>query len=195
MEQITSISQLDLSKQYTYSDYLTWWFEERVELIKGFILKMSPAASRSHQSLSGNLFREFSVFLKHKKCKVYHAPFDVRLKRVMSDNEAITVVQPDICIICNDDFLDDKGCNGPPDLIVEILSLSNSKHDLVTKFQLYEEAKVGEYWIAYPYEKVLDVYHLQNNKYELFKKYTEEDAVEVKALPGLVIELKDVFEI
>ena len=76
---ITSISQLDLNKKYTYADYLTWQFDEMVELIKGRIFRMSPAPKRLHQEFSGNVFSEFHNYLKIKPCKVYEAPFDVRL--------------------------------------------------------------------------------------------------------------------
>jgi Uma2 family endonuclease len=193
MERITDISQLDLTKKYTYADYLNWWFDDRVELIKGFILKMT-APSVNHQSISGNLHRIISNFLWKKPCKVFYAPFDVRLVRTLKNEHSITVVQPDISVVCDPEILDAKGCNGPPDWIIEILSLSNSKHDIVTKFKLYEEAGVKEYWIVYPYEGVLDVYHLEGETYQLFKKYAGDDLVEVKTLPGLVIDLKDVFE-
>ena len=126
---ITSISQLDLNKKYTYADYLTWQFDEMVELIKGRIFRMSPAPKRLHQEFSGNVFSEFHNYLKIKPCKVYEAPFDVRLiKNKNKDNKQIeTVVQPDICIICDLDKLDDYGCIGSPDLIVEIVSKASKK--------------------------------------------------------------------
>ena len=79
MARITSIDQLDLNKRYTYADYLTWEFKERVELIKGRLFKMSPAPNRRHQEISGNLLYFFSAYLRDKVCRVYHAPFDVRL--------------------------------------------------------------------------------------------------------------------
>ncbi|MDX2189774.1 MAG: Uma2 family endonuclease [Bacteroidota bacterium] len=195
MEKITSFSQLDVNKQYTYADYLNWWFDERVELIKGFVLKMSPAPSTTHQRISRNLIKEFASFLKKKECQVFHSPFDVRLTRTKNDKDQTTVVQPDICVICSPEILDEKGCNGAPDLIIEILSNSNSKHDLVTKHQLYQEAGVKEYWIIYPFERVLDIYHLDNGKYFLFNKYVDDDKVKVKTLPGLEIDLRDIFEI
>ncbi|HEX8548949.1 MAG TPA: Uma2 family endonuclease [Cytophagaceae bacterium] len=195
MKPIYALSELDLKKQYTYADYINWWFDDRVELIKGYIRKMSPGASRTHQTISTNIITEFALFLKHRKCKVFHAPFDVRLLRNTNDHEVTTVVQPDICIVCNEEYLEENGCNGAPTIIIEILSTSNSKHDLVTKFKLYEEAKVGEYWIVYPYEKVLDVYHLQGDNYALFKKYVEDELIDVKSLAGLTISLKDIFEI
>ena len=191
---ITNFADLDLSKRYTYADYLTWWFDERVELIKGFIRKMSPSASLSHQRISTRLTRLFANFLHGKKCEVFYAPFDVRLKRMVKDEESITVVQPDLCVVCNPDFLDEKGCNGAPDLIIEIISPSNSKHDSITKYQLYEEAGVSEYWLVYPFVKIVDVYHLQESKYVLHRKYAEDDVIEVKTLPGLVVPLEEIFE-
>ncbi len=193
-KRITNFADLDLTKQYTYADYLTWWFDERVELIKGFIRKMSPSASMSHQQISTRLTRLFANFLQGKKCQVFHAPFDVRLKRVVKDEESITVVQPDLCIVCNLDYLEERGCNGAPDLIIEILSPSNGKHDLVTKYQLYEEAGVAEYWLVYPFVKIVDVYHLQENKYVLYRKYSDDEVIEVKTLPGLMVALNDIFE-
>jgi len=191
---ITDFNQLDLTKKYTYADYLTWLFQERVELIKGYISKMSPAPSNSHQNLSSNLHRDISHFLKFKKCKVRYAPFDVRLKRTLNDDEVTTVVQPDICVICNLELLDERGCNGAPDMIIEILSESNRKHDLVTKYQLYEEAGVKEYWVVYPMDEMIEVYLLVNGTYVLDKKYLEDDTIDVKTLEGLTIDLKEIFQ-
>ncbi len=149
MPVVTKFSDLDLTKEYTYSDYLLWQFSERVELIRGFIKKMSPAPSRKHQTVSQNLnFKIYSYFQNHS-CSVFVAPFDVRLT-IQSINKNATVVQPDICIICDESKLDEQGCNGSPDLIVEILSPNNSKHDVDTKFKLYQESGVKEYWIVEP---------------------------------------------
>ncbi len=110
---------------------------------------MSPAPSRKHQTVSQNLnFKIYSYFQNHS-CSVFVAPFDVRLT-IQSINKNATVVQPDICIICDESKLDEQGCNGSPDLIVEILSPNNSKHDVDTKFKLYQESGVKEYWIVEP---------------------------------------------
>jgi Uma2 family endonuclease len=190
---ITDINQLDLTKQYTYADYLTWWFEDRVELIKGYILKMSPAPNRKHQTVGSYLHREISYFLKNKNCQVFYVPFDVRLKLNIDNKEVTTVVQPDICVICNVELLDEQGCNGAPDMIIEILSASNRKHDVVTKYNLYEEAGVKEYWVVYSAEEMIEVYYLENNKYRLAKKYFEDDLLPVQTLEGLVIDLKEIF--
>ena len=164
---ITSINQLDLTKKYTYADYLTWQFDEMVELIKGKILRMSPAPKRFHQEYSGNIYFEIKTFLKTKPCKVYEAPFDVRLiKNKNKENGQIeTVVQPDICVICDLDKLDDLGCVGSPDLIVEVVSKSSKKRDYHDKFDLYEENGILEYWIVDPDAKSVDVFVLEDEKY------------------------------
>lgn len=137
---IKDFSQLDLNKTYTYADYLTWRFQERVELIKGWIYKMSPAPRRLHQEVEGNLYLELGNFFRKKSCKVYQSPFDVRLIKNLgqSDKEITTVVQPDICVVCDSQKLDDRGCIGAPDLIVEVLSPSTIKKDNYEKFNLYQ---------------------------------------------------------
>src|ERR1700744_3329387 len=95
------LSDLDISKTYTYADYLKWTFDERLELIKGKIFKMSPAPGSLHQDISGAMFYKLYGYLLGKPCKVYAAPFDVRFSKRLTDKEVITVVQPDICVICD----------------------------------------------------------------------------------------------
>lgn len=194
MEKITDLSQLDLTKQYTYADYLTWRFDEMVELIKGYIHKMSPAPSSYHQRVCGRIFLEIGNYLKKNKCQVYIAPFDVRLKRNVNDKVINNVVQPDICIVCDPEKIDEKGCNGSPDFILEILSPFTSKKDITLKYELYEEAGVNEYWVIYPGEQLLDVFVIENGKYKLDKKYVNDSKVTLKTLPELEIDLKDIFD-
>lgn len=189
---ITNIDQLDLKKTYTYADYLLWQFSERVELIKGYILKMSPAPNRNHQKISMNLSRDLSYFFKSKQCNLYAAPFDVRLP-IKSGKKDTTVVQPDLCIICDESKLDEQGCNGAPDLIVEILSASNSKHDIDTKFKLYEEAGVKEYWIVEPYDKMVLVYTLIDEKYIGLKPFSEGEIIDSPLFPDLKLATDEVF--
>ncbi len=140
---MSNFHQLDLNKSYTYADYLQWKFEERLELIKGKIFKMSPAPSMRHQRISGHIYREISWFLKGRTCQIFSAPFDVRLsKKGSNDSEITTVVQPDICVICDESKLDERGCLGAPDIVVEILSPGNTKKEMRNKFQLYQESSV-----------------------------------------------------
>ena len=165
---ITDISLLDTNKTYTYANYITWQFKERIELIKGKLFKMSPAPARRHQGISVELSTQFHNYLKKKGCKSYSAPFDVRFPKGEDDEQTFTVVQPDICVICDKSKLDDRGCVGAPDLIVEILSPATAKKDVKDKFQLYEESGVKEYWIVSPENKLVDVFILKDdNKYHL----------------------------
>lgn len=193
---ITDINQLDTSKRYTYADYLTWQFQERVELIKGWLYRMSPAPSRKHQLYSKNLLVRIDNFLKGSPCQVYDAPFDVRLldkKKSTVDQDIYTVVQPDLCVICDRNKLDDKGCIGAPDWIIEIVSKDNSKKELETKFQLYEENGVKEYWLVFMGDETIIVYDLIDGKYQHRKVYSEDSKVPVKTLKGLEIDLPEVF--
>ena len=191
---ITSLDQLDLNGTYSYADYLTWQFDEYVELIKGKIFKMTPAPLRLHQDISGNLFVDFHNYLKGEKYKVYQAPFDVRLlKNPTKDTETFTVVQPDICIVCDPEKLDNRGCMGAPDLIVEILSTSTSYKDIKIKYALYEQNGVKEYWIVYPGENLIDVFDLIDEKYILRNKYTIEDEIPVGIFSNFSVKAKDIF--
>ncbi len=138
-------SDLDLDKSYTYADYLKWQFDERLELIKGKIFKMSPAPSASHQNIVATVSGELYQFLKGKPCKVFPAPFDVRLTRTVNDTQVTTVLQPDVCVICDPAKIDARGAVGAPDIVVEILSPGNNNKELQTKYDVYEEPGVQEY--------------------------------------------------
>ena len=125
------------------------------ELIRGKIYKMSPAPTSKHQIVVGNLHGIVWNFLRGKSCKVFTAPFDVRLPsapKKKADKEISTVVQPDLCVICDLEKIDERGCLGAPDWIVEILSKFTSAKDLNEKFSVYEEAGVREYWVVHPQE-------------------------------------------
>jgi len=199
MTKITQLSDLDLNNTYSYADYLTWRFEDAVELIRGKISLMTPAPNLSHQSISRNLLVEIGYYLKNKPCKVFDAPFDVRLydrkRSLIANKDIYTVVQPDLCVICDTAKLDDKGCLGAPDWIIEILSKSTAQKDTQTKYQLYLEAGVKEYWLVYPYEATVSQFVLaeQEEKYQLINMYSAQDKVVPFLFPELVIDLQEVF--
>jgi Uma2 family endonuclease len=188
------LSDLDVSKTYTYADYLKWTFDERLELIKGKIFKMSPAPGSVHQLISGAIFAELYNYLKGKPCKVFHAPFDVRLnKRSINNKDIQTVVQPDISVVCNPLKIDEKGCLGAPDIVVEILSPGNNKKELQNKYEVYEENGVLEYWIIHPSEKTFLRYSLVENRYQASRLLTTGDEVITPILPGFVLKLDELF--
>ena len=186
---------LDLNKRYTYADYLTWFDDKRRELYAGFINIMS-APTRKHQKISMTVANYIFNFVKKKKCEIYSAPFDVRLpKNGERENDKIyTVVQPDIVVVCDPEKLDDNGCIGASDLIVEILSPGTSKNDLKDKYSLYETHGVKEYWIASPTYKFINVFILnEKSKYELKGIFVEGDKISSTTLPGLSIVIDEIF--
>ena len=194
-DKYSQVEEPDPSYSYTYADYLKWKFEERLELFRGRIYKLSAPATK-HQEILTNLITIIAVFLRNKKCKVFPAPFDVRLpvKNRKKDNEVNTVVQPDICVICDETKLDERGCCGAPDIVVEILSPGNSKKEVRLKYELYEEAGVKEYWIIQPAEEIFSVLILNDQgKYDGARLFTSGDAIESKAIPGLTITVQDIF--
>ena len=192
------VEEPDISGTYTYSDYLTWQGGEMTELIKGKIYKMSPAPTSTHQKVSGKLHIKIGVFLEGKSCQLFAAPFDVRLpvsKKKKADKDIITVVQPDLCVICDPSKIDERGCLGAPDWIIEILSPHTSAKDLREKFDVYEEAGVKEYWVVHPQEQTILVYTLDvDGKYKgILKPYVRTDGISPMILPDLTIDLYQVF--
>ncbi|MFY8190786.1 MAG: Uma2 family endonuclease [Bacteroidia bacterium] len=179
---------------YTYADYLTWTIPEMVELIKGRVFKMAAAPRRRHQKVAGETHRQISNYLKGKNCDVYIAPFDVRLPVHSKKNEDIyTVVQPDVCVICDPSKLDDAGCIGAPDIVVEILLPGNNRKELQNKFEVYEESGVLAYWVIHPDEQTLLIYTLVNGKYQASKLFTVGDVITTSILPGFELDLEEVF--
>ena len=190
--EITNINQLDLSKTYTFADYLMWRFKERVELIKGKVLKMSPAPAPIHQKISFRFSGIFYNYFKNRSCEVFSAPFDVRFSN--KDGSTNTVVQPDLSVICDHTKIDDKGCIGAPDLIIEILSPGNSKKELSLKYNLYEEYGVLEYWMVHPLEKSIQIFVLENGKFIGKRPITEDDTVISYTFQNLSFTAKEIFD-
>lgn len=197
---ITDIEELDLSKRYTYADYLTWQFDEMVELIRGKVFRMSPAPSTGHQAISRNLLILIGTYMDTRLCSVYHAPFDVRVPLPPAQQAAgkiNTVVQPDLCIICDPDKIDAQGCEGAPDWIIEILSKSTARKDLTEKYDLYQHAGVREYWIVHPSEQTVIPYRLDDaGQYQLIRNtpFVREERIPVGIFPGFELDLSEVFE-
>jgi len=198
MPKITHIEQLDLNQNYSYVDYLTWQFKEAIELIKGKIMLMSPAPNVEHQRIERKLLLAIGLYLKGKKCEVFPAPFDVRLydrkKSLLASEDIHTVVQPDLCVICNPELLDSQGCNGAPDWIIEILSKGNSKREMKIKYELYAESGVMEYWLVYPAQQAIHQFVLdEQGVYQLKAMYTDDDVITPYLFPELAIDVTDIF--
>lgn len=189
------LSDLDLSKTYSYADYLKWTFEDRLELIKGRIFQMTPAPASVHQRISWIISGEIYHYLKNKPCQAFTAPFDVRLPRKgeQEDQKIFTVVQPDICLICDLSKIDARGCTGAPDIIIEILSPGNNQKELRNKYEVYEEAGVKEYWIVSHQDKTFLKYTLTANQYQPSKMMTIDDMITTPILPGFELDLETVF--
>ena len=183
-----------MNKAYTYADYLQWTFKERVELIKGKIFKMSPAPNPMHQAVAMEMSGLLWSFLRGKECRVYPAPFDVRLPvQSESSEQTSTVVQPDISVVCDPAKIDAKGCTGAPDIVVEILSPSNNEKELRYKFDIYEQSGVKEYWVVFPAEKTVIVYTLRQRRFEGSRPFTSGDSVSSAVLTGFSMEVGGLF--
>ena len=191
---ITDVSQLDLNKTYSYADYVTWRFDDMVELIKGKLFINSPAPAERHQMIASNLHRDIASHFRKHQCRSYFAPFDVRLiKNKAGDTEITTVVQPDLCVTCDLTKLDKRGCLGAPDLIIEIISPATAKKDMNEKFNLYEENGVKEYWIVSPDSNAIDQYFLSDKKYERKDVFVNSQTFYSVTFPDLQINLEDIF--
>ena len=186
---LTDFKQLDLTKRYTYADYLTWQFDEMVELIKGKVFRMSPATSRAHQKVLGALFLQIGNYLQDRSCQVYLAPFDVRLplpEHKQTPAKVDTVVQ-----------LDERGGNGAPDWIIEILSPATSQKYFTDKYEIYQFAGVQEYWVVHPHEATVFIYQLDDQgEYQLLRKtpYLRHETAPAGIFPDFGVRLDRVFE-
>ena len=189
---------LDINRRYTYADYITWLDSQARELINGFIYVMSPAPRMRHADVNTKILWNLETIIRKNKglCKVFTAPFDVRFpnKGETANDKIDTVVQPDICVVCDLSKLDERGCCGAPDMVVEILSPSSSRKDFTKKFDLYQESGVKEYWIVYPNDKAINVFLLQEDgMYDDGTTYELEGAVPVHIFDNHPIDLEDIF--
>jgi len=188
--EITRLDQLNEdSFEYNYSDYMTWQLQERVELIMGKIFPMS-APNTPHQALSRELTVAFYPYFHGKTCTYFAAPIDVRLPVGKQGNTFKTVVQPDLCVICDKSKIVTQGIIGAPDLVVEIISPSNRQIEMHEKFEAYQASLVLEYWIINPGEKWMLQYVLnENNLFELHKKHENLSRLASVIFQGLVVDV------
>jgi Uma2 family endonuclease len=189
------LADLDVNKMYTYADYFLWQIEERVELIKGQIFRMAPAPNAYHQELVVEILTKVKNALQNKSCRVFVAPFDVRLPRKSKeDNDIITVLQPDVCVVCDPSKIDIRGCLGAPDIVVEVLSPGNNAKELKNKYDVYEESGVKEYWVVSPQNQTIQVYILKDGVYVTSRTKVAGDVITTVILPGLELNLTELFE-
>ncbi|MDP2754548.1 MAG: Uma2 family endonuclease [Nitrospirota bacterium] len=175
-------------KKYTYEDYLKTSDDKRYELIEGELL-MTPSPVPEHQRISRKIESIIEKFINEKNPgEVFDAPCDVYL-----DDE--NVVQPDVFFISKErlDIIGDKNIKGAPDLVIEIISENSAYRDMVQKKKLYARFGVKEYWIVIPEEKLIEIYILKDNTFQLYKTYSSDDTLESPYLKGLKIVLKEVF--
>lgn len=182
------------NNRYTFADTLALENGERIELLYGEPVMMAPP-SRIHQKICGELHRQIANYLEGKKCEVYNAPFTVRLFEQCSDSadDVDTIVEPDLSVICDVTKLDDRGCKGAPDMVIEVLSPSTRRHDQLVKFNLYQRAGVFEYWIVDPEAKSVQSFILEDGRYSAKDFGTARDVLKINALDGCFIELLKIF--
>ena len=188
--EITRLDQLNEdSFEYSYSDYMKWQFQERVEIIMGKIFPMS-APTTLHQHIIGELFFNMYSFFKYTSCNVILSPIDVRLPVGKQGNTFKTVVQPDLCVICDKSKIVTQGIIGAPDLVVEILSPSNRQIEMNEKFEAYQASLVREYWIIHPGEQWMLQYVLsENHLFVLHKKHENLSRLASVIFPGLSVDV------
>ncbi|MBO4996989.1 MAG: Uma2 family endonuclease [Lachnospira sp.] len=157
---------------YTIADIYALPDGERAELIDGKIYYMAPP-SKTHQRISGRLYQTIANYIDSKdgKCEIYTAPFAVFLNK-----DDINYIEPDISVICDLSKLDEKGCHGAPDWVIEIVSPSSKSRDYMAKLFKYRAASVREYWIVDPDKQMIMVYGFEKDTVE---QYNFDDDVPV----------------
>lgn len=168
---------------YTIEDVYALPEGQRAELIDGQMYDMA-APNTNHQRLSGKIFRIIGNYIDSNNgaCEVFAAPFAVFL-----DADDKTYVEPDISVICDLDKITDKGCNGAPDWVIEIVSSNSRRMDYYIKLFKYRSAGVREYWIVDPDKERIMVY---NFKEESGEEYSFGEDVQVGIYEGLTIKVE-----
>lgn len=183
----------DATPRFTYGDYVQWDDDERWELIDGRPHAMS-APNLPHQRLVGALYFQLYLQLQGARCEAFVSPFDVRLpKSNEPDDDIVDVVQPDVLVVCDPAKLDERGCRGAPDFVIEVLSPSNADHDRVTKLALYERHGVREYWVVQPVERLVTMHLLEHGRFDTIITRHAEGSLRVAVLPGVEIDWNAAF--
>ena len=176
-------------QRHTYAEYCRWPEDVRYELIDGQAYAMSPGPNRRHQELVGEVFLQIGNALRESPCRVYVAPLDIRLPHGNeADDDVDTVVQPDISVICDRTKLDDRGCRGAPDWVIEVLSPSSASHDQILKRAIYERHGVREFWLIHPVDLIVTVYRLVDGAYGKPDIHELKDTLACGILPEVVID-------
>jgi len=191
------MEEIQKSNIKTYSN-LKEISENKVYTLIDGTLFLHAAPSWQHQKILKNLMLIFGNYLKDKDCEIFSAPFDVFLeaKDEHEVENATTVVQPDLTIICDKSKLAKTGYIGAPQMIIEITSPSTVKLDRVLKFNKYEEAGVKEYWVVEPENKIITCFVLQSDgRYGRPKIFSEGDIIKVATFPDLEVHVDEIFKI
>ena len=170
----------------TWDDYQSWHDDQRWEIIEGEAYAMTPSPLERHQRILADLMIELHGFFKTKNCRVYPAPMDLKL----SDQD---VVQPDILVVCDPSQIRKTHIEGPPSLVIEILSPATTLHDRGRKLELYARSGVQEVWLVTPYPSAVEVFLLDGESYRLKRTYAKEDTLQSPCFPGLEMELGAIF--
>jgi Uma2 family endonuclease len=173
--------------RFTWADYRNWPDDERWEIVGGEAYDMSPAPLTRHQRIVGELTGQMYAQFKGHRCRVWQSPINVKL----SEED---IVQPDLLVVCEPDQVKRTHIEGPPALVVEVLSEAGLFHDRVRKFRLYERRGVGEYWLVTPYPHQIEVFALQNGRFVLAGGYAVGDALSSPLFPELHLDLDRIFD-
>lgn len=180
---------------HSYADYVTWSGSYGSELVNGTAyVREPPAPSASHQVVIVELCRQVATALKGKPCRVYVAPFDVRLPRATEEDDQVdTVVQPDILIVSDPKKVDARGMRGAPDWVAEVLSPSTASYDQSVKLPAYERAGVREVWLVHPVDRTLSIYRLEAGRYGRATILELKGQTPLTAIPNLTIDWDQVL--
>ena len=189
------MAPLPQEDRYSFADLLAWDDNVRYELYSGIPVALA-SPSNIHQDISGEIYFQLKNYLRGKQCKVYYAPFDVRLFEKEGDRpeDVDCILQPDLMVVCDQSKIDRHGVHGAPDLVIEILSPGTARYDKLIKFNLYQRAGVQEYWLVDPITRTVCVYVLEEGSYHAGTVYSCDLSVPVSVLDDCHVDLTTVFQ-